>query len=84
MPLGATKPKSSKVVEACSGFGRYDAGPWQLFVPIHPSRRCTGPVGKQQYGSRLKSFGLWRSAIISARHPNCDFDDVMRVSGTGC
>lgn len=88
MPLGAHETKKLEVVEACSGIRSLTtlltlAVVFAYFT--HPRGGNSGD-GDKQHGiaSRLKSYGLWRSALILlSAVPIAIFTNALRVSGTG-
>jgi len=87
LPLGARETKKLEVVEACSGIRSLMtlvtlAVVFAYFT--HP--RSEEPTDGQKRGGMewLKSFGVWRSAIIVVSAvPIAILTNALRVSGTG-
>jgi exosortase len=89
MPLGASQPKRLEVVEACSGIRSLMtlvtlAVVFAYFTHPRNDVPANGDGGSGGSFARLKSFAVWRSAIlVLSAVPIAILTNVMRVSGTG-
>jgi len=85
MPLGSSQPKRLEVVEACSGIRSLMTLVTLavVFAYFTYPRNDDSDSGSDGNG-RLKSFAVWRSAIIVlSAIPIAILTNVLRVSGTG-
>jgi exosortase len=91
MPLGARETKKLEVVEACSGIRSLMTLVTLAVVFAYFTHPRGGDSDGGQprsiassIGSKLKSYGFWRSVIIvMSAVPIAIFTNALRVSGTG-